>query len=172
MAAYHVLHAQGQTDGDHRGQALRHRGDGQADRGHEKLHQLVTEGVEVAYEADLEQNGQFGVADEAQNEDNRADSQGEQAEHLAQFREFALQGGGFVFALLEHLRNPADLRPHARVRDHARAPAVGDDGAHEARVFSVAQGGVLFQNRVDRLLHRQGLSGERGFLHLQVHGFQ
>ena len=72
---------------------------------------------------------------------------------------------------LQHVRDVADLGPHAGRRDDERRRAAGDLGVHERHVDAVAERG-LRRDGVDALGHRRALAGQRRLVDLERRGAQ
>ena len=85
---------------------------------------------------------------------------------------FFCSGVLFVLEGLDHLRDEADLRVHARAGDEALAATVGDQRAHEGRVAAVAQRNLLVEHHAGVLFDRHRFAGERGFLDLEVEALE
>jgi hypothetical protein len=101
-------------------------------------------------------------------EDDGADAQRHEGEQPAELREPALQRRLAVRARLQEGRDAAQLRGHPRGHHDAAGAAVGDDGPLVGHVEAVAERGRLRAEGRLALVHRHGLAGERGFLHLQA----
>ena len=85
---------------------------------------------------------------------------------------FFCSGRALVLERLDHLRDQADLRVHARAGDEALAAPVGDQRAHEGRVPAVAQRDLLVEHDRRVLLDGHRFAGERGLLDLQVEALE
>ncbi|MCY1229607.1 hypothetical protein D9M72_419760 [compost metagenome] len=152
IAARHALHAQGEDDGQHRGQALGDGGHGQAHSGHQHV------GGAVATQQDAEDEG-----GRRQQQDDQGELAGE-AGHVGQQRSLQLLHGAQQVA-------DAPEFGLARGRHHQADAAAGtDQGAGVGHAVTVAQAGVGGDGAAG-LVGGHGLAGERGFLDAQVAGF-
>ena len=156
MAPRHPLHADRQHHRDHRGQAFRHRGDGQRDA----QDQHVEDGGGAAHVLHQQDGGDH----------HDRDGEDDEPEALAGAIELALQRRRLVLRLLQQTGDAAHLRAHAG-RGHDRPPVpVGGGGAAEHHVVAIAERRVAVDRR--RVLgHRDALAGQRGFGGLQRRRF-
>ncbi len=149
VAGDHAVHAQGQGDGDDRGQAFRYGGHGQAHRGQEHVDELA-------------------AVQPFQQEHQPHQHEADHHDPFAELLEFPLQGRDLVGYLLHQ---PGDL---AQFGVH---PGIGHDGPGLARrhrsaqvdhVGAVGQGQVGPFQGLDVLGHRCGFAGQAGLLHAEV----
>ena len=145
----HLLHAEREADRDDGRQALGHRGDGEADRGHEHLEDVA-------------------ALEHADEEHERADDERGDAQPPSQLRELLLQRGVLVLLLLEHRRDEADLRSHAGLDHDPPAPAEHGHRAGVGHGEPVAERRLVLHGRTGLLFHRHALAGQRGLLDPQV----
>ena len=108
-----------------------------------------------------------------QSEDENDDADGEtyDTQHLAQAVQLFLERGGFVGRIVEHAGDISHLGLHAGFRDDAASASVGDDRAHVAAVDAVAQACVFGKDSGCVLFYGNGFSRERGLVDFQVDGF-
>ncbi len=141
VLARHAGDAESEGDGHDRRQALGDGRDGEADRSEEHLL------GGVAAQEPAEQEGPDGKAED------RDGQPAPEGRHLAQ------QRCRERLDLVQERRDPAELGLPARGHDHARAAAVGNQGAGVGHRGAIAQRGAC-GNRPGPLVDRLGLAGQ------------
>ncbi len=159
----HLLHADGEDDGDDGGQPLRNGGDGEAHRLEEELQEVG----HLGHPPDPE--GCFcrldGEHEAAEHEDDRA-------ELPAEIGELFLERGLLPLVRPDQVGDLADFGLHAGPDRDADAPAVDGDRRHEARVPAVAEGNLLpFLDGRGVLLGGDRFPRQRRLVNLQVRRF-
>ena len=152
VASRHALHADRQHRRDHRGQALRHRRDGE--RHPEDQH--VEDRGEPAHVLDQQDRRNH----------HRRDGDDRDREDLAHPVELLLQGGSLLGPLLQEAGDVPHLGLHARRGDDRKPVPVGRRRAAEDHVVTIAEARVR-RDRRDVLRHRQALAGQRRLRRLQ-----
>ena len=106
-------------------------------------------------------------AEQPDDDDDRDGPPGDDAEHLGQRVELALQRRPGARHRGEHRRDLAHLGLHAGRRDDDGRGAAGDRGVLEQHVGAVAQPDVRGGQRAGILGDRRALAGQRGLLRLE-----
>ena len=108
---------------------------------------------------------------QAEQENDYADGEAYDTEHLSQAVQLLLKRGGLIRRIVEHAGDISHLGLHAGFRDDTASAAIGDNRSHVAAVDAVAQAGVFCKNSGSVLFHGNGFSRESGFVNFQVDGF-
>ena len=149
MARRHALHADGERDRHDRRQTLGNGGHRQAHRGHEHVGRCITAhpGPEC--------------------EQRRGQRQDDRGQHAAKRGHLAQQWGRAGLHRLEEVANAADLSSPPGGNDDGPGLPLRHQRAGVGHAQTVADGGVE-GHRLDALVHRHRLAGQRGLVNAQV----
>ena len=143
----HTLHAEREHHGENRGQAFRHRRDGQR-HGEQQRVDDVMDIVEALYRRERDEHDH--------GDDDHGDTQ-----YLGDAVHLFLQRRRLVVGMRKHLGDLTDLRVHAGAGDDGAARALRDGGAVEDHIGAVAQRlGLLKCGGL--LAHWHGFAGQAG----------